>query len=165
MEYSDGVWDNCRRFLETHKTLALATLDEAGAPCISYAPFLLHDGVFYIFISQLAAHTRHLQHQHLASVMVMADEGETRNLFACQRFSQAVVAEAVADNSLAELVLDNMQEVLGKTLGLLRGLSDFGLYRLVPQGNGRYVAGFGKAFDVSLSAKAVIAQVTSDKQA
>jgi putative heme iron utilization protein len=140
--------ENCLALLESCHSLQLATVDEKGLPHISYAPFIRQREHFFIFVSQLAGHTKHLQLKPNASIMVIQDETASRNLFARERCILNVLVEAVASDVTAS-ILDQMEIELGKTIGLLRALPDFVLYRLT-SAQARYVAGFGKTYEVDL---------------
>ncbi len=139
---------NCRELQQANSTLLLSTLGEAF-PEISYAPYVRDDeGCFYIFISELAAHTQNLLRQPSASVMFIANEEDSRNLFARERLIFKCIAEErlPSDESYAA-VLDQLAQTFGSVVGVLRGLSDFHLFCLRPI-EGQYVVGFGKAYRV-----------------
>ena len=115
---------------------------------LSHAPFIFHDGSYYIFISTLAARTRALQENKRGQVMLIKDESSTGNIYSRRRLTQPVRAEAIprdADDYPA--LLDALQTRHGKTVELLRGLGDFHLIRLIPEG-GQLILGFGKSFDI-----------------
>lgn len=134
------------------KTLLLSSCNHQGDPEISYAPYFRDtEGVFYIFISELAAHTRNLQAHPKASIMFIADEQDSQNLFARERLIYSCDVGWVAPEQAAyEILLDQLQVSLGNTVGMLRSLADFRLCRLVPTA-GRYVVGFGKAYELSVT--------------
>lgn len=138
------------QLLTTQQTLQLATLDTNGNPAISYAPFICGEsGDFYIFISGLASHTQDLLRHPNVAVMLIADEQNTRQIFARTRATYQCSAEVVArETPEATLLLDAMQARLGEVVGVLRGLGDFVLFRLKPQ-SGRFVMGFGQAFTLT----------------
>ena len=129
------------------KTLNLSTLDQNNQPRASYAPFVEdEDGCFYIFVSQLASHTQDLLINSEASILLLEDEKETRQIFARQRISYQCQAEIIeADESSYEEQLDAMEKRFGNVVELLRTLPDFLLFRLKPY-EGQYVKGFGKAY-------------------
>jgi putative heme iron utilization protein len=135
------------QLLRRAKTLQLATLDALGEPSISYAPFVQDDaGHFYIFVSRLSSHTQEiLQHPQL-SILLIEDEQTARQIFARTRVTYRCVAAVVAREEAGyALLLDAMEARFGNVVGLLRGLGDFVMFRLVPQ-SGRFVMGFGQAF-------------------
>ncbi|HIQ15329.1 MAG TPA: HugZ family protein [Leucothrix sp.] len=129
------------------KTLNLSTLDQNNQPRASYAPFVEdEDGCFYIFVSQLASHTQDLLINSEASILLLEDEKETRQIFARQRISYQCQVEIIeADESSYAERLDAMEKRFGNVVELLRTLPDFLLFRLKPY-EGQYVKGFGKAY-------------------
>ncbi len=135
------------QLLNQAKTLQLATLDALGEPSISYAPFVQDDaGHFYIFVSLLSNHTQEmLQHPQL-SILLIEDEQDARQIFARTRASYRCTAQVVERAAVEYApLLDAMEVRFGNVMGLLRGLGDFVMFRLVPQ-SGRFVMGFGQAF-------------------
>ena len=131
------------------KTLALATLTEEARPNISYAPFVEDDnGNFYLFLSQLAHHTQELLSHEVASIMLMEDEQDSRQIFARQRISYHCEVDVILVDELEyELMLSALEQRFGNIIQLLRGLPDFILFKLQPY-EGRYVKGFGKAYEL-----------------
>lgn len=149
-----------QRLLSERKTLQLATQGDAG-PEASYAPFVYHEGGFYLYVSELAGHTRNLLRQPQAGVMLIEDEQQSRNLFARQRATfQCRVEVVLRSDDRYQPMLDQMADQLGNTIDLLRTLSDFHLLHLIPQ-QGRLVVGFGKAMTVSLPAM-TLAHIDAD---
>lgn len=132
------------------QTLQLASLTPTGHPAISYAPFIQDSqGNFYIFISQLATHTQDLLAQPKAAIMLIADEQDTRQIFARTRVSYECEAFAIQRHAPEyPALLDAMQARFGEVVGLLRGLGDFVLFKLKPTA-GRFVMGFGQAFQLT----------------
>lgn len=137
-------------FRQRCKTLILATLNAEQWPEASYAPFVEDEaGNHYIFVSELAAHTRHLLENQKVSWMLIADEQDTRQLFARQRFTCVGQAETVARSAEAfNERLEQLQERFGDIIDLLKGLGDFHLLKLVPE-RATYVRGFGQAYALS----------------
>ncbi len=134
-------------FKQSVKTLQLSTLTETGKPNASYSPFVTDEqGNFYIFVSQLASHTQDLLTNLQASILLIQDEAETRQIFARQRISYQCDVEIItAENSEHTKMLDTLEKRFGNVVELLRTLPDFILFRLKPT-QGQYVKGFGKAY-------------------
>ncbi|SFB90592.1 hypothetical protein SAMN05660443_0851 [Marinospirillum celere] len=133
-------------FIQAGRACMLATTSPEGLPEASYAPCFYHQGSFYIFVSELASHTRNLLQNPHASLLLT--ESQPRNLFACKRATLQVLTQPLDRNStLTEDILNQMQEHLGDTLALLKQLQDFHLIQLQPQ-KASYVTGFGKAFEL-----------------
>lgn len=141
------VLGNFQQLLSDIDTLVLATVDSDGTPNASVVPYLHCEGSFYILTSGLSEHTQHLLSEKDIGVLVLRDEQDTRNIFARERISMRCAVAQVTENQ--EEILDGMEAQLGKTVGLLRTLPDFTLFQLIPK-SVRYVAGFGKAYTVSL---------------
>ena len=154
--------NDCMTLLNTRKTLQLATVDLQGMPHISYAPFVRQDEHFFIYVSQLASHTEYLQKTPKASLMIIRDEAQSKNLFARERLIIEADVEVV-DQMSNKTVLDSMEASLGGTVALLRSLPDFMLFRLSAV-NARYIAGFGKAFQLDIQ-KMKLAHISPEKLA
>ena len=146
---SNSPEQNFLKFRTSVKTLSLSTLTETGHPNISYAPFIEDEnGCFYLFLSQLASHTQDLLKQPLASILLMEDEQDSRQLFARQRITyQCDIIIIQSDDTSYRNILDNFESSFGSIIPLLRNLPDFILFKLTPT-EGRYVQGFGKAYQL-----------------
>lgn len=144
------VAEGCQRLINSHKTLTLSTLSAQGHPDISYTPFIRdEDGVFYIFISELAHHTPNLLANPKCSILFAAPEAETRNLFARERaFYHCQVEELERGTDACNQLLDKFRDEFGNTVDVLRNMPDFHLFALKPQ-SGQYTVGFGKAFTIN----------------
>ena len=137
-------------FRSKFKSVVLATLSSGGVPDASYTPYILDDnGNIFIFVSELAQHTKNLINLPKVSLLWIADEEHSRNLFARQRLTlQCDVKETPPDTIQWNAVLTRMQHVHGKTIEVLRSLPDFHLFTLEAR-HGNYVRGFAKAFSAS----------------
>lgn len=140
----ENVWAN---LIEKMQSLQLSTVGTEGEPHCSYTPYLYRSSNrFYIFISQLAAHTRHLLANNKAAIMIIADEQSTSQIFARTRVHYVCQAiRILPENSECSEILDDYERRHGKTAGLLRQLPDFILFQLKPE-SGQFVMGFGKAY-------------------
>jgi putative heme iron utilization protein len=132
------------------KTLSLSTLTATGRPNISYAPFIEDEnGCFYLFLSQLASHTQDLLNQPMASILLIEDEQDARQLFARRRISyDCDVSIVQSGEACYSDRLDKFEQSFGSIIPLLRSLPDFILFKLTPT-EGRYVQGFGKAYQLT----------------
>jgi heme iron utilization protein len=131
-------------------TLHLATIGAEYSPDASYAPYAFIDGNYYVFVSQLAAHTKNLLAQKKASIMLVEAEDKAKNPFARKRFTCACdVKEIARTESLFGQVMGVKQARFGSIIELLSGLGDFHLMQLQPT-NGRLVIGFGQAIELDI---------------
>ncbi|MBX2823456.1 MAG: pyridoxamine 5'-phosphate oxidase family protein [Gammaproteobacteria bacterium] len=140
--------------LASMKSLQLASIDTEGLPHCSYTPFLQDDLNFYVFISELAAHTGYLLGTGTAAVMIVADEADSAQIFARTRaYYQCDVSRVERqrngeDDPEYERLMQAYEDRHGKTVSLLRSLADFHLVKLTPR-TGQFVMGFGQAYRLS----------------
>lgn len=133
-------------FPQNFDSLLMATTSSDGEPNASYAAYIRQDSDFYVFVSELAAHTRNLKEHGKVSVLFIEDEASSKNLFARRRVTYQCEARHVARESDGFTpILDLFAEKFGALIGTLRDLKDFHLYRLHPL-KATYVSGFAKAF-------------------
>lgn len=142
----------CVELIAAQQTLLLSTVSVEGKPESSYAPYVRDQaGIYYIFVSELATHTRNMLQNSLASVLFIQAEKETQNPFARKRAVFACkVCEVKRDEALYGLQLELMEQRFGETVALLSRLPDFHLLSLEPV-SGKYIAGFGQAFTIDLT--------------
>ncbi len=138
-----------RALQQRFRSLLLSSVDESGHPQVSYAPYVQDEsGAFYLFLSDLARHTRSLKQNPVAEVMFIEEEAEAEEIFARKRLIyQCEATLRSRDAPEAEAILTRMKETFGDLIDVLRGLSDFHLFRLEPQ-SGSYVRGFGQAYAI-----------------
>jgi putative heme iron utilization protein len=140
-------------FRDGFTTVLLSTASQSADPECSYAPFLLKDGVFYIYVSMLATHTRNLLENPKCSVLFIEDEADSKNIFARRRLVyHCAVSVIERDQSVWENLMDQLADRFGNTVEVLRHLADFHLLGLRPQ-SGQFVKGFSQAF--ALTGKAM----------
>ncbi|MDD1779692.1 heme utilization protein HutZ [Enterovibrio sp. ZSDZ35] len=138
-----------QEFRDSRNTLQLGTVDKEGKPHTSYAPFAFSEMGYYILVSDLATHGQNLKNSKAVSIMMIEDESEARSIFARRRLSFDTNAEHIERDSEQWIAaIEVMQARLGEMIENLSSLGDFNLYRLNPV-EGRYVKGFGQAFNVS----------------
>lgn len=130
------------------RSLILATVDSNAAPRASYAPFVMHSGAFYVYLSRLSDHTRDLLSNPAVSVMLIEDEAAASQVFARKRLIYSCRSLAL-DRSDAgyDAILELLTDRFGNVMNLLQSLPDFVLFRLAPV-SGRFVTGFGRAYDL-----------------
>jgi len=130
---------------------------------ISYTPFFYDQdtNLFYIFISKLAEHGKHLPTNKLISIMLIEDESSSKNLFARKRLTYSCLVSPISrKNDQWIKFIEKFKQQFGKIIDLLSQFNDFDMYCLTPQ-NGNYVQGFGKAYEINngqithLDAKAI----------
>ena len=145
----NDVWLEASRFHEAFDSLLMATVSPEGHPVASYAPYVSDaDGCFYIYVSELAAHTSNLQRHPEVSVLFIEDERDAKHLFGRQRMTFRCHAREIGRNQadFAE-VLDWFEQKHGPFMNMMRTLQDFHLFRLTPE-SAQFVRGFGQAYEL-----------------
>lgn len=145
----NDILNNINQLIASRSGLLLATLSQQTIPELSATPFIKRENCFYIFISELAAHTQNLKQHSNVSVMLIEDEQNASNPFARKRLSYQCLARLVEkEERIWPAVLDSFEQRHGKTVSLLKSLPDFHLFELKAL-SGQYIEGFGKAFRLS----------------
>lgn len=131
------------------RSCILATVSASGQPLSSYAPaFIDGSGDFLVFVSAMAKHYGHLRKNGLASLSLIEDESKAEELFARKRLTVDCAAILISRESEDwQAGIAGLEERHGSTMGYLKDLVDFDLFRLRPS-EGRLVLGFGKAYRV-----------------
>ncbi|AKS39429.1 heme iron utilization protein [Anoxybacillus gonensis] len=137
------------QFVKQCKTMMISTIDERGEPFISYAPFVIDESHFYIFISRTAEHFQYIERNERVSVLLIADEATSTNLFARERVRFTCKRTHIGNNG-NDHIFAKFEDIHGKPMIRLLRSIDFSLFQLTPM-EGRYVVGFGQAFDVDLN--------------
>ena len=146
----EALQQEAANFRDSFQSLLLATTSPQGQPDASYAPCIVDDNqAIYVFISELAQHTKNLLSVPQASLLFIADETDSRNIFARKRLSLNSIAEALPrDDPHWNDLLTQFEDKFGQTISLLKSLPDFHLIRFnIQQGN--YVRGFAQAYALS----------------
>ncbi|MGF1532035.1 MAG: HugZ family protein [Puniceicoccaceae bacterium] len=144
------ILDEVEKLIRGRQTLKLATVDGEGNPEASYAPFLWSGETgFYIYVSELAQHTRNLLAGSSASILLVEDEDGAKEIFALRRLTvRCTVWEIERGDPDFDSVLEAMEERHGGVVAGLKRMLDFHLFRLVPEKVGRLVLGFGQAYQI-----------------
>lgn len=131
------------------RSCILATASSSGKPLSSYAPVFVDElGDYFIYVSAMAKHFTHLRKTGLASLSLIEDESAADELFARKRVTIDCLATLLKrDSDEWEKGIAGLESRHGATMGYLKGLVDFDLFRLRPD-EGRLVLGFGKAYRV-----------------
>jgi putative heme iron utilization protein len=145
----ETVRQSYQQLLKQTESLILATINPDGTPRASYAPFIVNEQrQFFIFTSQLAAHTANLQHTEQVSVMLIEGEAAATQIFARKRVTFQCEASLIPrDSAEGEAALTQYEAKFGQMVGLLKSLPDFQLFKLQPQ-SGSLVLGFGQAYEL-----------------
>ncbi len=137
-----------KELVANSKSVILGTVDADGNPNSSYAPFVKIDTAFYILVSFMARHTKNLRDQKKASMMFIADESNSKQIYARERLTFDVTTTQIArDSNQWNEVIEKLKETHGKVVEVIAPMEDFILLALNPV-KGSYVNGFGSAYFV-----------------
>lgn len=133
-------------FVNSFRSLEMATVNDQQTPEASYAPFILTDRGIYLYLSKLAKHTRNLLKNRRASLLFIEPESEAENIFARKRLSmQCQTCTIERDSDKWQQILDTMEQKHGETVQTIRQLGDFYLFYCQAE-NVNYVKGFAQAY-------------------
>jgi|SRR5699024_6566338 len=139
-----------RKFLDRRETVTLSFMDEKGFPFSSCTPFVELNGKLYVYLSEVAEHFKLMQMNERVDALIIADEVDSNNRFATERVRWSCRPKKIGNDGYEE-VFDLFNAKFGeKMMNVLRGM-DFSLFELTPE-SGRYVVGFGLAFDTNIDA-------------
>mgnify|MGYP001448322927 CR=1 FL=1 len=138
--------------LSTAQTIGISILTPAEEglemPDIGFAPFIRHEGSFYIYSSDLSLHIRSLIAGQPVKFFLIADEGSSQNIWARVRLKfKASVTELSREDATFDNLLDNIGDKHGTVMDLIRNFTDFHLFKITPE-HGDLVTGFAAAFEV-----------------
>ncbi|WP_409368408.1 pyridoxamine 5'-phosphate oxidase family protein [Lysinibacillus sp. 38-6] len=136
-------------FIQGKKACVLSFVDADGKPFSSTTPFVRLNGKFYVYISRIAEHFKLMEQSQFVDLICVADEAVTANPFATERARWQCTPTYLGNDGYEDVfaLFDEVHNA--KMMQLLRTL-DFSLFELTPL-EGRYVVGFGKAFDIDVT--------------
>ncbi len=151
MTHEPRLMRELRDLITGRRVAALGTLDAAdpAQPFVSMVPYAVWPGgpALVVHLSGLAAHTRNLQVQPRASLLVMAAETPGEPVHALPRVSLDVVADTPARDSAGWQAARGAYLARFPEAEPMTTLGDFRFVLLRPTG-ARQVAGFGAARSV-----------------
>lgn len=136
-------------FINSFKTLLISSVKDNQA-ISSYAPYIKFDNNFYICISSVAEHYHSIkQNPDKISILFIQDEKDAKTLFARTRVSFSAVAEFLNDDE-GDKIFAKFEECFANesALKFIKEMKDFFIVKITPK-NGRYVKGFGAAYDTN----------------
>jgi putative heme iron utilization protein len=149
MDDLDSLREEYLALRESCEGALLATLEGEWMPAASYAPLAWLDGQAYLFLSELAAHTKNLKRCPSISLLLLEEADRGGNAFVRRRISLRAEARLLArDDARFGAALDEFKRRFGDVVDLLESLPDFQMFALRLLG-GRYIRGFGQAYDLS----------------
>jgi heme iron utilization protein len=151
------------KFSEEFTSIIISTVNKQGIPHASYAPFVMDDDKnIYIYVSGLATHTQNIQNHPFVNVLFIDDEVKTQQIFARRRLNFDCTASLIArETEKWQQIVDKFQFRFGELITTLRSLPDFRILQLTPN-TGRFVIGFGAAYNISSDNINKLVEITKD---
>ncbi|MBD2355142.1 HugZ family protein [Tolypothrix sp. FACHB-123] len=161
MSQLEKVQAEYEKFAEQFTSVIISTVNEAGIPNASYAPFVMDRAQnIYIYVSGLATHTKNIYTNPHVCVLFIEDESQTNQIFARRRLSFDCQASLIErDTDQWNQIVEQFQQRFGEIIELLRSLNDFRVFQLTPR-EGRFVVGFGAAYHISGDNLQQLVQIT-----
>lgn len=155
MAHESRLMRSLRALLHHHRTAALGTLQPATAeapaePFVSFVPYAIDtaNAQLVLHLSGLAAHTRQLQTQPLASLLVAQPEpADAAAVHSLERATLQLRAHTPERGSAAWEAARSAYLARFPDVAFMMELGDFRLVCLEPLA-ARHIAGFGAARDV-----------------
>ncbi len=162
MSQFEAIQAAYQTFTDQFQSTVICTVSQDGFPNASYAPFVMDDMKnIYIYVSGLSTHTQNLNVKPVASLLFIEDESKTQQMFARRRLSYDCTASLVNSSTATWIqTVSNFESRFGNIIQMLRDLPDFRIFQLTPT-SGRFVVGFGAAYDVDANDLNKLIHVTS----
>ncbi|WP_414528087.1 HugZ family protein [Nodularia chucula] len=151
-------------FTQSVESIIISTVNSAGIPNASYTPFVMDDAKnIYIYVSGLATHTQNIHVNPHVSVLFIEDESKSDQIFARRRLNFDCTATLIErETETWNQIVAQFKERFGELIEVFRGLPDFRIFRLTPNG-GRFVIGFGTAYQISGDQLDKLVHITGNK--
>ena len=129
------------------KTILISSINEAGEPFISCAPFIKVGEKLYIYLSRCAEHYNNVIKHPKISIMIIEDESSAKTVFS--RVKITFIATAKKMEEVPEHIWEAYRQ--GQHKNMLKALRklDFDMFEL-ELANGKITKGFGIAHNIHL---------------
>ena len=151
------------KFPEEFNSIIISTVNKQGIPHASYAPFIMDNNKnIYIYVSGLATHTQNIHNHPFVSVLFIDDEIKTKQIFARRRLNFDCTTTLITrETEKWKEIVDKFEIRFGELISTLRSLPDFRILQLTPN-TGRFVIGFGTAYNISSDNINQLVQITKE---
>ncbi|MBD2417855.1 pyridoxamine 5'-phosphate oxidase family protein [Anabaena cylindrica FACHB-243] len=163
MSQVEKVQTEYEKFPQGFSSIIISTVNEKGIPNTSYTPFVMDESKnIYIYVSGLASHTTNIHAHPHVGVLFIEDESKTPNIFARRRLSFDCTATLITrETEKWNQIVEQFQDRFGEIIEMLRSLPDFRIFQLTPT-EGRFVIGFGAAYNINGDNLNQLVQITKD---
>lgn len=145
------VEEDMEKFMDSYNSICIASLSPENHVVCTYAPLLRDGKDCYIYISEISEHYKNLRtNPKNVEIMFLEDECKAKSPIVRQRLRFRTEVEFIERGELFDRVYDNFEQKTNRAVGVktIRSMMDFHLVRLHFK-EGRYVKGFGQAFDIT----------------
>lgn len=127
---------------------ALGTLHD-GEPNLAMVAYAFAEdfSAFYIHVSKLGKHTRDMEADPRVSLLIAQEDDHRADPQTLARLSLQATVEILPRNAPDYLLIKNRYLRRFPEAEQLFSLGDFNIWKITPT-SGRYVAGFGRAFNI-----------------
>lgn len=149
MEY-DVIRQEMIDFRDAFKSVVLASVSQDGQAIASYAPLLRFEDRFFIYISEVAEHYSSIKaNPNAIEVLFLEDEASAKSVILRKRLRYRAKAIFREKDALFDQIFDEFETNNPSAGGLksIRKMGDFHFVELLLE-EGRFVKGFGAAYDV-----------------
>jgi heme iron utilization protein len=163
MSQFEEIQADYEQFHQEVASIMISTANEKGIPNAGYTPFIMDEFKnIYIYVSGLSTHTANILINPYVSVLFIEDEAKANNIFARRRLNFDCTATLIGrETDRWNQIVEQFQERFGEIIEVLRSLADFRVFQLTPT-KGRYVIGFGAAYNINGDNLHQLVQVTKD---
>lgn len=149
MQY-DEIQKEMLEFRDSFGSVIIASVDQNKQAVASYAPLLKYKDRFFIYISEVAEHYASIKaNPNAIEVLFLQDEKEAKSVILRKRLKYKTHVEFKEKDALFDAIFDQFEAKHTSAGGLksIRKMGDFHLIELHFQ-EGRFVKGFGAAYDI-----------------
>ncbi|MCR6594737.1 HugZ family heme oxygenase [Campylobacter insulaenigrae] len=147
---SSDIEKEINDFISQYNSVILATLTINGETTCSYAPFFRVQSNNYIYISEVSEHYHNIKsNPNNIEIMFLEDESKASSVILRKRLRYRVHANILERDDEFEKNYDEFEKQVkeDKAVKMIRTMLDFHLIKLDFH-NGRFVKGFGQAYDI-----------------
>ncbi|ENQ6654144.1 HugZ family heme oxygenase [Campylobacter lari] len=147
---TENIHQEINEFIAQYNSIILATLTENGETTCSYAPFFRFQSENYIYISQISEHFNNIKtNPKNIEVMFLEDECKASSVTLRKRLRYKASATILERDNDFDKKYDEFEKQVkdDKAIKMIRTMLDFHLIKLDFH-NGRFVKGFGQAYDI-----------------
>ncbi|WP_267523251.1 pyridoxamine 5'-phosphate oxidase family protein [Campylobacter sp. MG1] len=149
-------------FKKSFKSVVIASIDNNGNAISSYAPIIFDGNDMYIFISEVVEHFNALKfNPNKVEIMFLQDESKAKTIFARIRLRYKVNAKILnRDDDFNRLFSLLKEQQNDENIDIFYNMQDFHFVKLIIK-SGRFVKGFGMAYDIDENNKTHLANINS----